>query len=876
MAGSDVRQLILQVDASVAVAQRNLRSLAKSVEQDSGNIEKSLGRVDNAHQKLGGTLGNTRIALLEVQHVARGAADQFAAGAPLTQILTQHLAQLGQAASFAGESFGKFGAFLGGPWGIALTLAAVVIGKLALAHDDAKGSVEGLLQKMRDQANEAVNQEKANAIWARSLDGVRESQRKLREEIEKSFTTEAAQQQAHLRIASTNLAGQRSALPAAQQAFSSAQGQFNDAQRTVDILRGSVLSEGGQHVLEAAETRLAVLRQKLDAARAALGQLRADVAASEQTVRDSQIVIAERQASYATDSTKKINDYYDNQILAAKLAAKSSDALTASLQRQIEKFNLARAAALKAAEDAKKTTNNQQFGREINLNQAKSIVAGIGGRVTSGFRTTAEQQRLYDTVRTPSNPVAVPGTSAHEKGNALDVAFGPGITVAALKKAFADEGVRLTKVLKETGHFHIEFSTSGADKATRSAERDAKSKLHGDNSFTQESDRADQELLAAQKALVVDLQERAAYAAAQVRAEQGKAKDAIAGELSEGKITAAQAKILSGKQDQIAAQKITNIETQKREQLAHESLQLAQTDSETQIGHLQALEQLAVTTTQRKELQLKIVDAQTQILINANQEIIDSTTASQAQKDIARAMIERARIAQQDAHTSIERGNQSPGAAYLQSLRDANQRMSEDVQGIQVRGLESLNSGLVDAIMGTRKLGDVFHDISKQIIADLLQIAIRRAVIEPLSNALFGGSSSGSGGGFLGSLFKIGASVLGGGGGGFSLGGGGTSGALDFSGLPGLAAGGPMIGGKPYLVGERGPEIVVPRASGVVIPNHKAFGGGSPVVVNINAQDAVLSQTVRGWIMEGMTMAADAGGDVAIARSGRMNRRIMP
>jgi hypothetical protein len=37
------------------------------------------------------------------------------------------------------------------------------------------------------------------------------------------------------------------------------------------------------------------------------------------------------------------------------------------------------------------------------------------------------------------------------------------------------------------------------------------------------------------------------------------------------------------------------------------------------------------------------------------------------------------------------------------------------------------------------------------------------------------------------------------------------------------AKGGPVIAGKPYLVGEKGPEIIVPKDSGTVIPNHRLF-----------------------------------------------------
>lgn len=41
--------------------------------------------------------------------------------------------------------------------------------------------------------------------------------------------------------------------------------------------------------------------------------------------------------------------------------------------------------------------------------------------VTSGYRSTAEQAALYARRATNPYPVAVPGTSAHEKGRAVDV-----------------------------------------------------------------------------------------------------------------------------------------------------------------------------------------------------------------------------------------------------------------------------------------------------------------------------------------------------------------------------------------------------------------------------------------------------------------------
>jgi hypothetical protein len=66
---------------------------------------------------------------------------------------------------------------------------------------------------------------------------------------------------------------------------------------------------------------------------------------------------------------------------------------------------------------------------------------------------------------------------------------------------------------------------------------------------------------------------------------------------------------------------------------------------------------------------------------------------------------------------------------------------------------------------------------------------------------------------------------------------------------PGKAAGGPVLGGSSYIVGENGPELFVPSVSGVVVPNG-AGGGVSIGSVTIQAgsfsgSDSALRQTAR-------------------------------
>jgi len=83
----------------------------------------------------------------------------------------------------------------------------------------------------------------------------------------------------------------------------------------------------------------------------------------------------------------------------------------------------------------------------------------------------------------------------------------------------------------------------------------------------------------------------------------------------------------------------------------------------------------------------------------------------------------------------------------------------------------------------------------------------------------------------------------------------GTDGVGFFSFLTGTlgkrARGGPVTGGSPYIVGERGPELFVPGAGGTIVPNDKLGGGGDVnVVVNVDASGS----SVEGNEQEGQQL----------------------
>jgi hypothetical protein len=75
--------------------------------------------------------------------------------------------------------------------------------------------------------------------------------------------------------------------------------------------------------------------------------------------------------------------------------------------------------------------------------------------------------------------------------------------------------------------------------------------------------------------------------------------------------------------------------------------------------------------------------------------------------------------------------------------------------------------------------------------------------------------------------------------------------------------GGPVTGNSPYVVGEKGPELFIPKSSGTIIPNDKMSGNqssGGPVtnVYNNYSISAIDSQSVAQFFAQNRKMALGA------------------
>jgi LAS superfamily LD-carboxypeptidase LdcB len=112
---------------------------------------------------------------------------------------------------------------------------------------------------------------------------------------------------------------------------------------------------------------------------------------------------------------------------------------------------------MNSASQAKINDLDPRFASLVWQLLSNASAQGTDFEIVSGRRSTAEQQRLWDNRASNPNPVAVPGTSLHEKGLAIDVRITRGSlnTLGTLAESLGMTwGARWAH--KDPGHFQLD------------------------------------------------------------------------------------------------------------------------------------------------------------------------------------------------------------------------------------------------------------------------------------------------------------------------------------------------------------------------------------------------------------------------------------
>jgi hypothetical protein len=179
-----------------------------------------------------------------------------------------------------------------------------------------------------------------------------------------------------------------------------------------------------------------------------------------------------------------------------------------------------------------------------------------------------------------------------------------------------------------------------------------------------------------------------------------------------------------------------------------------------------------------------------------------------------------------EKHTASIFDYQDEYAQYLADLetsKAATQRWSNSVQsaalGIATSFADTFATMVMSGELTMQSLGQIFVDLAKQIVGMIIKAAVLAAVLQMTG---------------LGAAAQAGGGIFSGGTGFKDILGGMMGGAFADGGNPPV--------GKMSLVGERGPELFVPKGQGTIIPNNALGGGGGTVIpdVRISGNDLLI------------------------------------
>jgi uncharacterized protein (TIGR02594 family) len=906
-AETEARQLIAAIDPLFAATMRYEAQVERinavkatgqlseeRYQQLLANEKTLLDQATAASQRSIGVRGQQRLGMQQLGFQMNDVASQMAMGTKASVIFAQQSAQTVQALQLMGGEGNKFLNFLKGPWGIALSVAVVALSPLIAKLFEGKDKVGQLVDKMKEQVDQARLNEQANRIWESSIDGLIDKTGKLIEKQKEQLETDRermAQQLKDLQSsesdATAKIADTKQKLDAAKAELNAAAANYNVS--PLELVAGTAQGLSGDAGLELQKLADNVNRLTRDynEAQVAAGRFHSLVSGQE-------ILIARDNAKALADPLEAIRQKYEGLRRAAEDAAQGNDKLRASLAATEADLDRKEAAEIKAAQDRNKgnggsaifdsqiaayfdTANkyrglsenkasdrgvleaffkeaNQDLDPEkvkwcaafVNAVLAANGVKGTGSLAAKSFLTFGKD----DTKSPQKGDIAVVRTGAGDHVGFVDSVDKAG-NVKMLAGNTGDKVAEATYSKNQVLGIRRPPTPSEAAANDNKAAADA---LQATQGFDSDLEKLRQQYLQALEKFNAASDQQATVQLQRVQEQHDAEAKEIASNLAAGKygdatsdLAITRAKQLQAANDAAAKEKDAAI------RLQYSVDYLKQQDSSQEqltgfkLDDLRYQQSIARTSDQRKRLGDQIIDIEykekerhLQYLLALDKLTGNTEDAAKIAAELANMPKEKAR--DQDANN---RDNKSPLQAYFDSLPQNMADVNQSIQNIEVSGLQKFNSELTDALMNSKSLKDlwhnlkgVFHDTAAQILKDLIDLTIKMLIIRPILSA------------------------------------------LGMSPTPGFATGTEYFAGGRAWVGEHGPEMVtLPRGSKIhsasassrmaandaggppiSITNYNDFRGAEPQAVDaINQRVDALAAAVPGMAIDAWSEATSRG-----------------
>lgn len=459
----------------------------------------------------------------------------------------------------------------------------------------------------------------------------------------------------------------------------------------------------------------------------------AAVASEEHRQRAEQLAKAQSALTGITDrlanaTGKEAAAARDAAKAAAQKAAQDVRAAKAALIRANAELNLAKAMAAKATEQFKADTRS---------------VRGAGGGV---------------------DPAMVSGGRAQKAGGAVDQAAANWVQAEKNLRTSIDTlntlavAINAPPKIADIKLANPSFDSGGNKKKTRKTRDDSeqreKEMLRLQHDMEMEALDGQRELLQAQRDVTAHYIDRAELSRQMVDIEHQQREKQIAFDLAmveadktvsaqqkaEAKLRAEKQRVLNDQLVPLRKQTINEDEELQR-QAQYEQYERQTFDIKR--GLLEAERNLATTAAERRRIELEILALayreRKERLERIIRESKDADERARAEKELASLPKQQALDTQ-----GVMQSTRGPLEDYMASLPDTAEKMNEALESVQVRGLQSLEAGLMSIIDGTKSVGEAFRDMANQIIQDLIRIAIQKAIVAAIGGGFSGGGEVGA------------------------------------------------------------------------------------------------------------------------------------
>lgn len=374
-------------------------------------------------QDLNTKTGAQRIGMQQLGFQLGDIATMYSLGAKPAQIFASQIGQVTQAVQLMAGGTSKFAAFLGGPWGIALSVATILLAPFVAKLFEGNDALGDAINKLRKDAEETELNRRAKEAFNRTLEGQIALQRELNAELEKGLKSQRQQQQEALRQSESRLNNMRRDRGNIVNQITAAQ---NEVAKLEDMLRNPPPFGADQSYFLGLTLAIGRAEDKVKGLKEQLAQRDRDITATERGVRAARVPIQEDQAKAAVDPIARINRQYDIMHDNAVQAALGNEQLSKALDTTLTRIEAQRKAALEAAAAQERLAKATREGAGVATFRSREQAIGIAGRELqkSGLRVGQNEQFGGVSGNHPGM-----GNTAHGK-YAIDVNEGTGIVEA--------------------------------------------------------------------------------------------------------------------------------------------------------------------------------------------------------------------------------------------------------------------------------------------------------------------------------------------------------------------------------------------------------------------------------------------------------------